>query len=186
MLNNNNIEIKNKSGYLVVSSQVIARELNKEHKKVCDKIRDILGVVKNGDTPLKDFEAIEIITTNTQNQQQYKEYLLSKNGFILLVMNYTGYNDFKRAYINKFTQMEQQLQQTKHHNNINNKTLHKLTELLKDKECFLTFQDLINISHKSTVADVCNYLTTQVFTQKGNINKLIDTLTNQQQLLKLN
>ena len=33
--------------------------------------------------------------------------MLDKNAFILLVMNYTGYNDFKRAYIKRFDEMEE-------------------------------------------------------------------------------
>lgn len=37
------------------------------------------------------------------------EYLLDKNAFILLVMNYTGYNHFKRAYIKRFDEMNKQL-----------------------------------------------------------------------------
>ena len=45
----------------------------------------------------------------TSQGNKYKEYLLDKNAFILLVMNYTGYNDFKRAYIKKFDDMEKQL-----------------------------------------------------------------------------
>jgi Rha family phage regulatory protein len=114
MLNNINVEIQNNDGLLVVSSQVIARELNKEHKYICRKINQILkvesGVWENFTTPpQKDFEAIETTSTNPQNNQEYKEYLLTKDGFTLLVMNYTGYNDFKRAYIKKFNQMEQAL-----------------------------------------------------------------------------
>ena len=105
-----NVDIKNINNVLVVSSQVVARELNKQHKKVCDKINEVLRISPNLATPIqKDFEAIETTSINTQNKQKYKEYLLSKDGFTLLVMNYTGYNDFKRAYIKRFNEMEQQL-----------------------------------------------------------------------------
>ena len=37
------------------------------------------------------------------------EYLLTKDGFVLLMMNYQGYNEFKRAYINRFNEMEKAL-----------------------------------------------------------------------------
>ncbi len=39
------------------------------------------------------------------------EYLLPKDSFILLLMNYQGYNDFKRAYIKRFNEMENALKE---------------------------------------------------------------------------
>ncbi len=62
------------------------------------KIEDVLTV--------GEFSEREFMTSQGN---KYKEYLLDKNAFILLVMNYTGYNDFKRAYIKKFDDMEKQL-----------------------------------------------------------------------------
>lgn len=43
-------------------------------------------------------------------KRKYKEYLLTKDGFTLYMFNIQGYNDFKMSYINRFNQMEQQLQ----------------------------------------------------------------------------
>lgn len=40
-----------------------------------------------------------------------KEYLLTKDGFILYMFNIQGHNDFKMAYINKFNEMERQIAQ---------------------------------------------------------------------------
>ena len=102
-----NIEIQNINNVLLVSSQVVANNLHKRHSDVCTKIEEVLEVCENFRTP--HIEAIKNIVINPQNKQEYKEYLLTKDGFILLVMNYTGYNDFKRAYIKRFNQMEQQL-----------------------------------------------------------------------------
>lgn len=93
-----NVNIKNENGKLLVSSRDIARGLEKEHKDVLRKIEDVLTVGEFSD---REF------TTSQGNK--YKEYLLDKNAFILLVMNYTGYNDFKRAYIKRFDEMEKQL-----------------------------------------------------------------------------
>ena len=43
----------------------------------------------------------------TQGQKrEYKEYLLTKDGFILYMFNIQGYQDFKLAYINRFEEME--------------------------------------------------------------------------------
>lgn len=43
--------------------------------------------------------------------REYKEYLLTKDGFILYMFNIQGYNDFKMAYINKFNEMEKALKE---------------------------------------------------------------------------
>ena len=93
-----NVNIKKENGKLLVGSRDIAVGLEKEHKDVLRKIEDVLTV---GEFSEREF------TTSQGNK--YKEYLLDKNAFILLVMNYTGYNDFKRAYIKRFDEMEKQL-----------------------------------------------------------------------------
>ena len=93
-----NVNIKNENGKLLVGSRDIAVGLEKEHKDVLRKIEDVLTV--------GEFSEREFMTSQGN---RYKEYLLDKNAFILLVMNYTGYNDFKRAYIKKFDDMEKRL-----------------------------------------------------------------------------
>ena len=92
------VNIKNENGKLLVGSRDIAIGLEKEHKDVLRKIEDVLTV--------GEFSEREFMTSQGN---KYKEYLLDKNAFILLVMNYTGYNDFKRSYIKKFDDMEKQL-----------------------------------------------------------------------------
>lgn len=93
-----NVNIKNENGKLLVSSRDIAKGLEKEHRDVLRKIREVLTV--------REFSQREF---TTEQGNKYTEYLLDKNAFILLVMNYTGYNDFKRAYIKRFDEMEKQL-----------------------------------------------------------------------------
>ena len=93
-----NVEIKNQNGKLFVSSRDIAKGLDKEHSDVTRKILETLTV--------GEFSEREFIT---EKGNRYLEYLLDKNAFVLLVMNYTGYNDFKRAYIKRFNEMEQAL-----------------------------------------------------------------------------
>lgn len=90
-----NVNIKNENGKLLVSSRDIAKGLEKEHKDVLRKIREVLGE--------REFSLSSYIT---EQGKETAEYLLDKNAFILLVMNYTGYNDFKRAYIKRFDEME--------------------------------------------------------------------------------
>ena len=83
---------------VVMTSRQIAEELGKEHSKVVSKIQEVLDVA----------EYDEINRTDNQGRT-YKEYLLDKDAFILLVMNYQGYNDFKRNYINQFNKMEEHI-----------------------------------------------------------------------------
>ncbi|MGL5123099.1 MAG: phage antirepressor KilAC domain-containing protein [Fusobacteriaceae bacterium] len=92
------VQIENNNGINVVSSRVVAEQLGKEHSDVMRKIKEVLGVG----------EFSESSYVNSQNKVQ-PEFLLAKDGFILLCMNYQGYNDFKRAYINKFNEMEKEL-----------------------------------------------------------------------------
>ena len=93
-----NVNIRNENGKLLVSSRDIAVGLEKEHKDVLRKIREVLNE--------REFSPVEYIDEKGEIRP---EYMLDKNAFILLVMNYTGYNDFKRAYIKRFDEMEKWL-----------------------------------------------------------------------------
>jgi Rha family phage regulatory protein len=94
---------KNPNYGLVVSSRVIANELGKRHADVLESLDKIL---ENG-----DFRSLCIPSTYKVDGQhrEYKEYLLTKDGFTLYMFNIQGYNDFKMAYINKFNEMEKAL-----------------------------------------------------------------------------
>ena len=94
---------KNPNYGLVVSSRVIANELGKRHSDVLESLDRIL---ENG-----DFRSLCIQSTYRVEGQQrdYKEYLLTKDGFTLYMFNIQGYNEFKMAYINKFNEMEKAL-----------------------------------------------------------------------------
>ncbi|SDK81305.1 phage antirepressor KilAC domain-containing protein [Lacicoccus qingdaonensis] len=103
---NSIIQIENKEDFgLVVSSRVVAEELNKEHKVV---LRDLDNLIESHGTDLSG----EIFGSKYKNSRgrEYREYLLTKDSFILYMFNIQGYNDFKMAYINKFNEMESQLQ----------------------------------------------------------------------------
>ena len=93
------VNIQNHNGLNVVSSRVVAEQLGKEHKRVLQDCREKL------------LEGVEFVPTlyKTIQNKNATEYMLTKDGFVLLCMNYEGYNDFKRAYINKFNEMEKML-----------------------------------------------------------------------------
>ena len=101
------IKIENNSELgAVVSSRVVANELGKRHDHIT---RDLENILKSQSPNLGS----EIILHNYKNERgrQYKEYLLTKDGFTLYMFNIQGHNDFKMAYINKFNEMERQLSQ---------------------------------------------------------------------------
>ena len=96
-----NITIQENNKYgLVVSSRVIAKELEKRHDHVIRDLEKILETPNVGSLIIPSFY-------RTQGQKrEYKEYLLTKDGFTLYMFNIQGYQDFKLAYINRFEEME--------------------------------------------------------------------------------
>lgn len=105
---------------LVVSSRVIAKELGKRHDNVVRDLEKILETSNLSSLIISSFY-------RTQGQKrEYKEYLLTKDGFTLYMFNIQGYQDFKLAYINKFNEMERLIH---HQEFIDNKEL--LTKIQK-------------------------------------------------------
>ena len=106
----NNLTILNKNGQLVVTSRQMAGDFEKENSKVTRDIENLIeGIAKNGDTYNNLFIRTEY--QNEQNKQMYKEYLLTRDGFSLLVMGFTGAKalGWKLKYIQAFNEMEQSL-----------------------------------------------------------------------------
>ena len=103
-MNLEEIKIEKNPNYgLVVSSRVIANELGKEHKNV---IRDLDKVLSTGSDLSRLILNSEYVDSKGETR---REYLLTKDGFILYMFNIQGYNDFKMAYINRFNEMEKAL-----------------------------------------------------------------------------
>lgn len=99
------IKIENNSELgAVVSSRVVANELNRTHKNVIRGLEKIL-------TGSNVSSLIVLSEYKDAKGETRKEYLLTKDGFILYMFNIQGHNDFKMAYINKFNEMERQIAQ---------------------------------------------------------------------------
>lgn len=100
----NLVKILNQDGQLVVTSRQITEDFGKEHKDVLEKIRNLIAensAVKN-----------MFIESSYENRgKQYPEYLLTRDGFSLLVMGFTGAKalEWKIKYIEAFNKMEEQL-----------------------------------------------------------------------------
>ena len=102
------VKIENLDGALYVSSRDVAEGLGKQHKHVLEAIDKIL----ESDGQNLDREIIASTYTNSRGKE-YREYLLTKDGFTLYMFNVQGYNEFKMAYINKFNEMKKALQEVK-------------------------------------------------------------------------
>lgn len=88
----------------VVSSRTVAKELGKRHDNVN---RDLEQILENSNVS----SLIIPSSYKVEGQKRsYKEYLLTKDGFTLYMFNIQGHNNFKMAYINKFNEMENALQ----------------------------------------------------------------------------
>lgn len=103
----NQLVFKN-NDQVVTSSRNIARDFDKQHKHVLDAIDEIKGVAENSADLFYETTYI-----HEQNKQEYRQYLMNRDGFTLLVMGFTGKQamKFKLDYMNAFNRMEQQLQQ---------------------------------------------------------------------------
>lgn len=95
---------KNDKGELVVTSRQVAEDFGKEHKNVVRAIENLTAqnsAVKN----------IMIESKFEHRGNEYTEYLLTRDGFSLLVMGFTGSRalEWKLKYIEAFNQMEQSI-----------------------------------------------------------------------------
>lgn len=90
----------------VVSSRDVAEGLGRRHDHI---LRDLDNILKSVSPNMGRPIIIPSTYIHPQNKQEYKEYLLTKDGFTLYMFNIQGHNDFKMAYINKFNEMERAL-----------------------------------------------------------------------------
>nr|DAS75616.1 MAG TPA: regulatory protein [Caudoviricetes sp.] len=128
---------RNKSYGLVVSSRVIAKGLGKRHEKV---LRDIDKILINPDLGRL------IFTSNYKDSRNrnYREYLLTKDGFILYMFNIQGHNKFKISYINEFNRMEKALNGRKEHEM-------KTTQIEAPKKLTFRGETVITLSRLSEI-----------------------------------
>ena len=100
------INVLRQDGNLVVSSREVANNFRKNHQHV---LRDI-DELKRG---VQNWTGLFIPSSykHEQNKQEYREYLLTRDGFTLLAMGFTGKKalDWKLKYIEAFNEMEQTL-----------------------------------------------------------------------------
>jgi len=99
-------QLYEREGKAFCSSQQVAEEFNKRHDNV---LQDIRNLDCSEAFRLLNFQ--ESLYRNEQNKRQ-PEYLMTKDGFVFLVMGYRGKKaaQFKESYIQRFNQMESFIQ----------------------------------------------------------------------------
>lgn len=104
----NLIDVHNNNGTLVTTSRNVAAVFEKEHKNVLADIRNIIASNPDEEFGRLNFELSSY--RNEQNKEQ-PEYLLTRDGTMLLIMGYTGEKALalKTAYIKRFNEMEAML-----------------------------------------------------------------------------
>ena len=94
------IDVHAEKGVLVTTSRNVAEVFGKEHRNVLADIRAVCG-----DNPDKDFTALnfQLSEYTDPTGRKLPEYLLTRDGTMLLVMGYNGAKalELKTAYINQ-------------------------------------------------------------------------------------
>lgn len=127
---NNLINIQNKEGQLLVSSREVAKNFEKQNQHVMQSIRDLETSVKNSTNLF-----IESVYGDSYGRTQ-SEYLLTRDGFSLLVMGFTGKKalEWKLKYIEAFNKMEQSLKEQNSTLKLDSKFLYQIAQELEEKE----------------------------------------------------
>lgn len=73
----------------ITTSLIVAEQFDKNHRHVLEAIRDIIKQTE--DAPMFN----ETTWTNEQNGQTYPMYTMTRDGFSLLAMGFTGAKAFK-------------------------------------------------------------------------------------------
>ena len=106
-INNNAVEFKKEDGKVYVSSRDIANVFGKEHSKI---LRDIRAL------PQDNFNQANfgLVEYTDKKGEKRPEYLLTRDGFSMLVMGFTGEKAYlwKVSFIEAFNKLEQTVKET--------------------------------------------------------------------------
>lgn len=134
-MENKIIQLENKNGVAVVSSRVVAKDFGKQHSHV---LRDIDNI--KATSTIQNWTLLFIESQyKASNGKMNKEYLLTRDGFSLLVMGFTGKEalQWKLQYIEAFNKMEEQIK-----NQMNNTS--NVPQLTQEKQLILELFDKRN------------------------------------------
>lgn len=145
---------RTEDGELVVTSRRVAEDFGKRHADVIEKIEEL---IKTENSVMSMF--IES-SYKAGTGKSYKEYLLTRDGFSLLVMGFTGAKalEWKLKYIEAFNKMEQAIKNPFAHLSKELQAIIAVdTKVQKIEEDFNTFKSnlpLLNVDCKELQAEV--------------------------------
>lgn len=106
---NNEFGLYERKGEPMCSSRQIAETFGKRHDHVLRDIQSIKNRCKEGQNLNPQFWGANYVESFYKSRgKKYPEFFLTRDGFVFLVMGYTGGNadELKVAYIKRFNQME--------------------------------------------------------------------------------
>lgn len=108
---NNEIQVINNNGELVVSSRQVAENFGKRHADVLRSVEGHIEALYTTNAKVRWFH--ETTYTDVKGESR-KEYLMNRDGFCLLVMSFNNTRDvleWKIKYIEAFNAMEKKLKE---------------------------------------------------------------------------
>lgn len=106
----NEIILKEMNGEVLANSREIAERFGKQHKHVLDKISQLEIEIQPAENSARYFTPSEYADLKGELR---KEYLLTRDGFSLVVMGFTGTKalEWKLKYIEAFNKLEARLKE---------------------------------------------------------------------------
>ena len=104
------ITINNDNGTLTVSSLQVAKDFEKEHRNVIQSIAKLITEIQPAENSARYFLSSSYVDAKGENRKCYN---LTRDGFSLLVMGFTGKKalEWKLKYIEAFNLMEQKIRE---------------------------------------------------------------------------
>lgn len=104
------IIINNDNGTLTVSSLQVAEDFEKEHRNVIQSIAKLITEIQPAENSARYFLSSSYVDAKGENRKCYN---LTRDGFSLLVMGFTGKKalEWKLKYIEAFNLMEQKIRE---------------------------------------------------------------------------
>ncbi len=185
----NEIEITNTNGVLTVSSLQVAKDFNKQHKHILEKIDDIMAQINSAENSAQYF--IESSYTDKSGKSN-KCYDITRDGFSLLVMGFTGKKalEWKLKYIEAFNSMERQLTDInlnieevvnrmldeKIEDIVNKAVSEAISETVKVLSPFLTLPARKYTTEVMTIEKPYKYSSSKIFRLSPEIKKQVDEM----------
>lgn len=106
----NEIKINNDNGTLTVSSLQVAEDFEKQHKHILNAISKLESEIQPAENSARYFLSSSYVDAKGENRKCYN---LTRDGFSLLVMGFTGKKalEWKLKYIEAFNLMEQKIRE---------------------------------------------------------------------------